>query len=585
MKLPILKTLSILIILSSSTTLFSQTQPGIKDSVLLNIPNIGKIGGAHLLNWSFNTDKSEIFLYAYSHINGSQIISSKEEIEAAKKENDEKSFFGKMVSTSGPSSQDIIIPVVLEGSIMSSDMSIIATKKYLFHKTEGLPEGKNVFFKPASGMVSLDGFAPGTLLDYNYSDINTVFKYAPTLDKELLSLTELKVKGEGFLGTKNMSPWITKKKAFFKYVDNKGYVSDVETKDIINLKDNPELTDYEFLRESDNSAGSNYISWFVKEKDDADYKTVTYNEETQKMTVQSFKFDTPRNPKTLTKTVYNKELEPVGFATIFGYHKKGKKSETYVTTDFDIIYTDLAGTVKFQTKFSYGSEKTYKNVVSPILIINEGNDVLQFVNHNQQSLMKSDFEVFTLDASGKTNLVFSDIFSAKQGETYIRYFDYLVDYDAITKMGTHYILRKNNTKKSTESIPNSTLQKEVILNEGFNYTVLDSNFKPVRFDSYNPGTPQKDGFGYQYIDVTDNQFTSLSERAGRYYLTTITPNSINTISLKTDLGKNSSQMLYFGSYMSDFALVNKENKEFFILHQYYTADKVLDKVAIIKVGY
>lgn len=587
MKKHFLKAIIVLIILCHSTIVSGQSHPAIKDSVLIDIPNIGKTGGAHLLNWSLNEDNNEISFYAYSHVNGSQIISTTQEIEAAKKEHNDKGFFGKLMSaaTLDNNYQNTIVPVVLEGSILTKDMSVIDTKKYLFHKVDDLPEGKNVFFKPASGMIDITGFETGTLLDYHYNDLNKAFKYAPTLDKELLSLTELKLKGEGLLGIKNIAPWIVNKKAYFKYVTSKGYISDIEKKDLVNLKETPELQEYEFLRESENNVGKNYIVWFVKKKEDTKYKMVSYNEENGKMTIQSFEFDTPRKPKVITKTVYNKELNPVGFATVFGYHKKGKKSETYAKTDFDIIYMDLTGAVKFQTKFSHGTEKKYKNVVSPLLIINEGDDVLRFINNHQLSLISSQFEIFTLDSTGKLNVELSEAFSAKQGETSINYYNYLVDFDAIYKMGQFYVIRKNDIEKTTESVPNSSIPKSVTLNSGFKYTVLDSNFKPVHFGSLHSGSNQKEDFIYQNIEITEDSFTSLATRAGKYYLTTITPEKTETINLETDLGNNASRMLYFGSYMRDFALVNKDDKEFFILHQYYTKEKVLDKVAILKVGY
>ncbi|WP_378187317.1 hypothetical protein ACE939_03085 [Aquimarina sp. W85] len=580
-----------LLLLVCGTNLSAQTQQGVKDSVLIDIPNIGSLGGAHLLNWALDTDDNSIYFYAYSHVKGSQIVSSTEELEAAKQEHDDKSFFGKMISNVATENtyQDTTIPVVLEGKIQSDDMSMLDTKRFLFHKVEALPNGKNVFFKPEDNVMTITGFEPGTMLDYHYSDLDKAFKYAPLLDKELLSLTELKVKGEGLLGLKNIKPWITNKKAFFRYVPFKGYMSDTEEKDLINLKENPELEGYEFLRESDNSSGSNHIVWFAKTKDATDYKMVCYNEKSQKTTIQSFTFDTPRKPKVINKIVFDTELTPVGFVTIFGYHRKGKKSETYLKTDFDAIYTDLEGTIKFQTKFSHGTEKKYKNVVSPLIIIDNGDGVLRFINNHQLSLAKSDFEVFTLNQAGEAVIERTEPFSTMQGESTINYYKYLVGFDAIYMMGDHYVVRKNTTESKSVAVPNSSIPKTTILNTGFKYTVLDKDFTPVRFGSVYSGQDQKSSFRHQVIEMTDDKMIVLSTRGGKYDLTTITAEAIETIGLDTEYSDKASNTLYFGSYLKNFALVNEKNRELFILHQFYntsqTNGKILDKVAIVKVGY
>lgn len=41
---------------------------------IVDIPYIGKNGGAHLLNWKLKDNK--IHLLAYSHINGSQVVTN-----------------------------------------------------------------------------------------------------------------------------------------------------------------------------------------------------------------------------------------------------------------------------------------------------------------------------------------------------------------------------------------------------------------------------------------------------------------------------------------------------------------------------
>ncbi|GAA4279012.1 hypothetical protein [Aquimarina mytili] len=572
----------------------SISQGAIKDSVLLDIPNIGKLGGAHMLNWALDKEENKIYLYAYSHVRGSQFISSVEEMEAAKREHDSKGFFGKMFSSMAKDNMynDTTIPVVMEGVVSTQDLTATETKRNLFHKIEELPEGKKVFFRPKENVIDITGFETGTGLEYHYNDLNTAYKYAPQLDKELLSLTEMKFKGEGLLGLKNIKPWMISRKAFFRYVPFKGYMSETEKKDLINLKDNPELDGYEVVRDSDNAIGKNHIVWFVKEKDDSDYKMLSFNEETQETKIQSFTFDTPRKPKVTSKVVYNKNLEPTGFVTVFGYHKKGKKSETYTKTDFDMLYTDASGNIKVQTKFSHGTEKKYKRVVSPILLIDQGDNTLKIVNNHQLSLLSSTFEIFTLNKDGVLNVETSEDFFKVEGETKRNYYNYLVDFNSIDKMGEYYVIRKDNIENTTvpSSDPNSSLPQKVTNYKGYNFTLLDGTFKPIKFGALHSSFNERESFSFQDIELTNNRYVMLAERAGRYFLTTITPDEgVATISLETEYGKKSSSKLYFGSYMHDFALVNEDKKELYILHQYYTkaqtGEKILDKAAIVKVAY
>ncbi len=587
-----LKTIIAIAIVCFSNLITSQE--AIKDSVLLDIPDIGKLGGAHMLNWALDKEENKIYLYAYSHVAGSQFISSVEEMEAAKKEHDDKGFFGKMFSAMAKDNMynDTTIPVVMEGVINTDDLTATETKRNLFHKIEELPEGKKVFFKPKENVIDLTGFETGTPLAYHYNDLNEAYKYAPALDKELLSLTEMKFKGEGLLGLKNIKPWMIERKAFFRYVSQKGYMSVVEKNDVINLKDNPELDGYEVVRDSDNAIGKNHMVWFVKEKDDSDYKMLSFNEETQEIKIQSFVFDTPRKPKVASKIVYNKDLKPMGFVTVFGYHKKGKKSETYAKTDFDILYTDATGATKFQTRFSHGTEKKYKRVVSPILIIDQGENTLKIINNHQLSVISSTYEIFTINKEGTLNVETSEDFFKVEGETKRNYYNYLVDFNSIDKMGEYYVIRKDKIENTTvpSTNPNSSLPQKVTNYNGYNFTMLDREFKPIKFGALHSSSNESQSFSFQDVELTNNRYVTLAERAGRYFLTTITPQEgISTIRLETEYGKKSSSKLYFGSYMHDFALVNEDKKELYILHQYYTkaqsGEKILDKAAIVKVAY
>ena len=567
----------------------------IVDTTLIDIPYIGKNGGAHLLNWNFNTDKSELYLYAYSHINGTQIVTNPEEISKAKAAHDEKSFFGKFLSSNARKSayESTIIPVVLEKSFKTTDFTPIDSIKMLFHRVDELPQGDHVYFKRNSGIVDLSSpFQSGILLKHHYKDLNTPFKYAPEYNKDILKISYVETKGEGLLGLKNIKPVLISKRGFFTYDKNKGYISTTEKKDIVTLTDDERLKGYNFIHKTDQIFNKNYFAWFVKEKDFSKYKLVVADQKGN-LTIKDFDFGVPRKLRVFNKGVYNKSLDLKGVLNVFGYHKKGKKSkDIYPTNAFDIIYTDINGEILHNNKVTHGTEKKYKRVITPVLVLENENHQLEFINNHQESLLKTKLERFTLDKEGTITVGEKKNYAELRDEERINYFDYLSDFDRIDKFGEHYVLRKivKGSISSTRKGPNGPITTKKETDATLNLTVLDKDFNPIDFESISI-TPNKLGsFKFQTIENTDKEIVFLVRKLDKHFMVKInqteTTPSIDFTPLKLNYAKNAKQELYFGAFSQKFALVHKKERHIYLMNQIYKPKtKIIAKVGITKIAY
>ena len=576
------------------------TAQNVLNTTLIDIPYIGNNGGAHLLNWSFNDDNSEIYLYTYSHINGSQIITNQKEITEAEEQHNEKSLVGKLLSSASIDNmfENTVIPVVHEKIINADDLSSVSSKKLLFHKVDDVPNDKSVYFKRSSGMIDVSfPFETGSEIKYHYQDINVPLKYAPKYNEDILTLSYIELRGEGFLGLKNIKPTLVSKRGFFTYDNSKGYISKTETTDIAMLSDDDRLKGYDFIQNSDQVFDKTYLAWFVNEDDLSKYRQVIADEKGN-LTINSFDFDAPRKLKIFNKAVYNKDLELTGIINVFGYDKKGKKNkDLYPVNRFDIIYTNPNGEIVFNTKIDHGTEKKYKNVITPILVLEKDNRQLKFINNHIESLFKSNYERFNLNKEGTTELISSKKYFEIKNDARINYYDYLSDFDRIDKIGDFYVVRKVIAEEievpetgSNNSI--STQKKET--DTRINLTILDENFEPLDFKSFAVDSNIIGKLNFQTIETNDNEIVFLARKENLYYMVKINQTSssipkVEFFPLDIEYAKSSTPILYFGAFTQNFALVDKKTREIYLMNQFYDYKtynaKVIDKVGITKIGY
>ena len=585
------KTLIILVVLQSF--LFNAQQK--VDSTLVDIPYIGKNGGAHLLNWNLNKDRSKIYIYAYSHINGSQIVTNDLAINEARKEQNDKSFFGKLLTNSMGENhfENTVIPVVLEKKISTSDFSQQSNNKKLFHKVDKIPEGDNVYFKRTKNIINItSGIKTGQKIKHHYKNINIPFVYAPKYNSEIINATYIETKGDGILGLKNLRPILIKKRGFFTFTDQKGYISKTESKNIIDFKKDEKLKDYEFVNNSDSNIGDLYFAWFSHKDDLNKFQLVTYNKKGKKLETNLHDFKIPRKHVVINKKVYSKDLKTVtGFINIFGYHKKGKKNrDIYPKNKFDVIYSDKNGKVIFKKQIIYGTEKVYKRVLKPIIIFDTPNG-LEFVNNYDISLFKSNYEVFLLNNEGEINVSYTSKYYQLQGEKRINYFNYLSDYERIDTFGDFYIVKKT-VKETLKSTNQSALSKKVT-EARVNYTILDKTFKPLKFLSFDIASNIMGKIKYQTAENSDKEIITLIKKNNLFYMLKITSDTevpnFKLTPLKIAYTRGAKPDLYFGKYSSNFALVTKKDRSIYFMTQFYDLKKynakIIDKVGITKIKY
>lgn len=571
----------------------------ILDTTLVDIPYIGKNGGAHILNWSFDDDKKNIYIYAYSHIDGSQIVTNVKEINKAKEKHDEKSFFGKLLTSGGGDNryENTVIPIIYEKSISTSDFSSFKSKKLLFHKVDDVPYGKEVYFKKGSGIVDVSlPFKTGQKIKYHYKSLNVPFRYAPQYNKDILKLKYIELKGEGMLGLKNIKPILISKRGFFTYDKNKGYISKTESKNIVILSNDDRLKGYNFIQNSDQSFGGNYLAWFVKEKDFSKYRLVVADEKGN-IDIKPYDFEAPRKLKVLNKGVYDKDLNLKGVLNVFAYHRKGKKNkEIYPVNKFDIIYTNFKGDLIFNTQINYGTERKYKNVISPILVFENDKHQLELVNNHIVSLFKSTYEKFTIDKDGVIALDFTKKYFEVKNDSRINYYHYLSGFDKVDKFGDFYVIRKIITDAVDVPVKNSngTLSSQKKDSDvSVNITILDKDLKPLDFKSFAVAAGVLGKLHFQTIENNEDEIIFLARKERKYYMFKIKQSDskpiIEFFPLNLEYSKVSTPKLYFGSFNQNFALVDKEERCFYLMNQFYDfksyKSKVIDKVGITKIKY
>lgn len=577
------KLISIILILSSNIILAQE----VLNSAVVDIPYIGKNGGAHILNWSFNEDKSKIHLYAYSNVNGSFLIASQNEIQDSKSKHDKKSYFGKLVSSAVEDNlyNNITIPVISEDIIDISNLSTTEHMNLLFHNIENVPEGKDVYFKKNTAMLDMSfPFESGVEVKYHYKDLDKPLKYAPKYNKEILNFNDIELKAEAF---SLIQPTLVNKKATFTYDDYKGFITNTATKDIVNLSKSDELNGYRFILKSNQALDNYYYSWFVKDKDYSKYKLVI-SDDKGTLKVKSYDFEVPRKLKVFNKAVYNRNLDLKGTLSVFGYHRKGKKNkDIYPVNKFDVIYLKPNGDDIYTKKINFGTEKAYKNVIKPILLVEEDQKI-KFINNHMFSLFKSNYEVFNLNKEGNTEVISTGNFSVIENEIRRNYYDYLVEYDKIDRFGDYYVLRKVIAEKID---PND--ESGVVVDTKVNYVILDKNFKPISFKSL-PISPQSiKRISFQTVEKNDKEQVYIARKENFYNLIKISivdsKPKIEIFPIETKFDKTPTPILYFGCYDKNVTLVDKEKRHIFLMSQFYNqADynkKIIEKIGITKIKY
>lgn len=554
----------------------------IKDTIRVKIPYIGQNGGAYSLGWSLNEKNDKLYLYTYSHINGYQLIASPEEIKEARNRYKDKSWFGRFIenATRLNGYQFAIMPVVAETRIKLSNKNK-SNNIEVFHKMEDLPEGKNVYFiEGNSGMISLGNipFYAGSYLKYHYKSINNVFSHTPKIPNEVLKFLIVTNKGEGMLGIKNMKPIIERRKAEFIYDDVKGFYTKTEKLIEKDLSKYIDISQYSYISQSSNIQGEASVSWFTDNKNIFLY---SYYDGKLKNDpeIRKYEFDNSREIKVLNQKIFNKDMTPYGFLSIFGYNKKQDKNKRkYDENEYDIIITDLEGKEVHRKLIRWGDKDNYKHSLRPLQIFYE-NGKLKIMNVQGMFRLKYELLEYNIDEGILKKEEFSGIPDLK---------DYAYLNNATYSFGDKKVFIKNfEDNLDTKNI------KSPKVNAGFKVLVIDNDYNIIDKSTFKDVLKSKNGkeeISYQKILLTEKELVLLANQGSSYYLIKINEEGkINAQRIKTPFEETSENKVYFGYNNLKPVLVDNENRLLYLLNQYYyivgNDIRILDEVGISVVSF
>ncbi len=404
----LLRNFYLLAILLGSTTVNAQ----IVKQQFFNVPAIGNNGGQHALGWYWDEAQSGISFYVSGHQNGELWSVGKNQYKNFKENHEAKKRGGKLLD-------NFLVSNAYESHIflnvwelkLGKDLQTKGEKQYTFRRS-GITSDTVLHFAKFGNIVSLDSRGSDGKLEgreettnFSLTEFNKLFSNVPDIGDTLAIYREVNQKGEGSLGLKNISPWLTSTAAIYKYDHAKGLLTE-NTKDFIaDFKTIEALKNAVYVDESFNYTDKNFLhAWFVydaqEKKDRRKYKLVTFNAAGKVIASSDHVNETSKRPIVLNFPVYTNKLEAIGLVSVFGHDGDAPKElEGEDVTVFDVVYTDIKGKVLWKATFNHGDEKKYKNVVTPLRVFAEG-DKLIFLNYKMESLFKVSYEVFSIDNKG-----------------------------------------------------------------------------------------------------------------------------------------------------------------------------------------
>lgn len=563
----------------------------VSDTIEVNVPYIGKNGGAHILGWNLAPDTKNIHLYAYSHTNGNQLVSTPEAIKEAKAKHDEKSWLGKLLENGIRENlyQFTIIPLVAEVKIDPKNKQKQVAKEW-FHKVDDVPKDHRVYFVQGSGVLDLGGsFVPGEVIPYHYKDLNLRFKQTPTFPKEILNFLHIEYKGEGALGLKNIAPHLVRKRAEFTYDNSKGFFTKTETTSILNYAEHPDLAGSNFIQESNNINKGVSVAWFAN-KDENTYTQMYFNDKENATKSTVYAFENSREIKVMNTKIFTQDFKGYGFLSIFGYHKRqNKKAKQYTENEFDIIITGIDGKEISRKLVTFGDKNAYKNILNPLQVFYHDGK-LKILNLNFQSAFKKRYELLTYDI--ETGTLESGGMLEREPNTNEDAFRFANDFLYETDASYHFGKNKVFIKKVEGNLDPNNMQSAKV-NIGFNVLVLNENYQPIGHNKFRDVIRQKNGKEtpiFQIIHSSDKEMVILGNQGSSYYLIKIDEaGNVKTDRIQTPYELTAESLLYFGNNELKPALVDIENRKIYLMNQYYTKygynDKVISKIGISVVDF
>ncbi len=565
-----------------------------------NIPAIGNNGGQHALGWYWDKEHSGIQFYVSGHQNGQLWSVGKNQYKNFKEGHEAKKGGGKLLD-------NILVANAYESHIflnvwelkLDKDLQTKGEKQYTFRRS-GITSDTVLHFAKFGNIVSLDSRGSDGKIErreettnLNLTEFNKLFSNVPDIGDTLGVYRDVNQKGEGSIGLKNISPWLTSTAAIYKYDSSKGFLTEKIKDFIVNFKDIEALKNATYVDDSFNYIDKNFMhAWFIydaqEKKDRRKYKLVTFNAAGKVIASSDHVNETSKRPIVLNFPVYTNKLEAAGLVSVFGHDGDAPKElEGKDVTVFDIVYTDIKGNVLWKATFTHGDEKKYKNVVTPLRVFAEG-DKLIFLNYKMESLFKISYEMFSIDNKGNKQILIDP--TTKEGFTGSESaFDYLQSVDITEQDGNAiWLIKFKEEKKEVGKSPITGMSQYAKVYKQLFISMLGSDYKVgLKKQFLLKETEQKPNI--TLLSKENNTLKYLIWSEGDYYLLTLNKEKGADLQLiKSDLLKGATPDIYFSFMPLQKVLNDADNKTAYLIHEFYSVvnlEKRLNKILVTKLAY
>lgn len=556
-----------------------------------DIPSLGSNGNQNALYWGISKDDGLIYFYATGHQNGGIWTIGKNDYQAYLTKRSDKNGVGKALDKMliGNAYQDQVFLNTYELKFDQNLQTKGSSSNYF--RTFGPKSDTLLFLSQFGNVVSLDA-VPDKItgkepqIRSHIDNFNKIYKNAPKLNDTVNLFHNVDLKGEGALGLKDVNPWLIKISKVNSYVQLGGFSSEVKQEKLYNLRLNESLKNTNYVDESFyiNSKGFE-TAWFVanfdERKDRRNYKLVCFNNEGEITKTFNYDNESSKKPILSNQSVYDLTGKIVGLVSLFGYDNSSDKKylnpDKAVLNDFDLLYFDLAGNLKWKSTFKHGDEKDYKNVVKPVSVFDDGKQLV-FINMNQKSIFNISYEVFGVNKNGEKQMVVVD-----EARIFFKKTEYPGDYMSadgkIAFDGENIWMYSFNKEKVAET--NKMAFKSMSVMQ------FDKSYKPV---------------SKKIIPITSSEVMPeaklISNEIGKlkYYLCSGGTSSILTLSTEKGIENEIIKSKAFDGSINDpfikFSkpyIIDKDRRTIYLLHEFYNSqnlsNKMLGKILVSKISY
>jgi len=560
--------------------------------VIIPVSGLGE--GPYQLGWYRNANESEINFYLYGEVKAQLWAIGKQSFADLMNKHREKSKLGKLMNSFNinnfgyaPHTFTTVREIRLD-----DNLKVKQDVNHLFHSSPFYADTILHIGKFSGNIASLnsrgvDGLKDGEqFLKFNLRTYNNLFPDLPHIGDTLS--TEVGIESENWLGNPKAPHYLVRTIKRYQHdgVEPVIYGFTIHpTKEKVSLLNQIErLNGCTYIAESFNKGNGQYMPfWFLvnqtDKKDQRNYRLAVANARGNVVGITDFTTLFSRRPIILNKEVYGRNGQPVGFVSVFGYdHKAPKEIQGSESTAFDVIYLDQAGSLKWKTTIYHGDDKSYKNAIFPLQCYAK-DDKLVFLNYRREGLLKTFFEVLSIDERGNKELVIGESKGKVFGND--SPLDFVYQADEIRQHGEDIWTIK---AKSEGVYPQPTTYSQLFVAQ------LDGeSFHPKNRKVFTIQT-SRHKLRFTLLDDQGAELKYLVGAGAQYYILTLRKEKESTlVQLKSDLFNNAADQVRFSFSQVNVPLIDQESRVAYLIHQFYENQDVRfdgpSKLLITKVAY